>query len=174
MWVIQVLSYKSFNLRPALEAQVTGHRSTQITGQHRSLQVNYVISTKTDIGFTPWWIKMRGTHRNISSSATKLGRIVTCDEKNSRMIPHELLSTWSYEVIQQIKNLVFLIAPGLWPTNRAVTYDEGNSAIMSYDPLTRSSREIVWHFGSFISLLLQGLWSPNFAGWLLLIRETHP
>ena len=29
----------------------TGHRSTQVTGQYRSLQVNNILSTKTDIGF---------------------------------------------------------------------------------------------------------------------------
>ena len=35
---------------------------TQATGQHRSLQVNYVFSTKTDIGPARWWLRMKDTH----------------------------------------------------------------------------------------------------------------
>ena len=30
----------------------TGHESTQVTGQHKSLQVSYVFSTETDKGPT--------------------------------------------------------------------------------------------------------------------------
>ena len=47
---------------------LTGWLETQFTGQHRSLRVNYVFATKTDIG--PAWRRLR--MRDTTHNATKL------------------------------------------------------------------------------------------------------
>ena len=39
-----------------------GWLKTQVTGLYRSLQLNYVFSTITDIGPAWWQLNMRGTH----------------------------------------------------------------------------------------------------------------
>ena len=36
------------------DSGLISHRSTQVTGQHRSLQVNYLLLTNTDIGLAQW------------------------------------------------------------------------------------------------------------------------
>ena len=40
---------------------LTRFLETQATGQHRSLEVIYVFSAKTDIGPAQWWFRMRDT-----------------------------------------------------------------------------------------------------------------
>ena len=59
-----------------------GWLKTQVTSQHRLLQVNYVFSTKTDLG----------------SVTIKLNRAVTYDEDNSPVMTRDPLNTWSLEV----------------------------------------------------------------------------
>ena len=66
---------------------------TQATGQHRSLQVNYVFSTKTDIGPAWWWLQ---------------------DEKHPSIMPYNPLITFSHEVTWPIKNKISPILQGLW------------------------------------------------------------
>ena len=60
----------------------TSHRSTQVTGLHRSLYVNYVLSTKTD-------------HQKL---ITKLSSVVTYDEENSPIMPRDSSTTILREV----------------------------------------------------------------------------
>ena len=70
-------SSKVFNA--GQDSRLTSYRSTQVSGQHRSLKVNYVFSTKTNIGPVQ-------------------------DERHPPTMPHDHLTAWSCEVMWQIKN----------------------------------------------------------------------
>ena len=109
---------------------LTGLIKTQVTGQHRSLQVNNVFSTKIDIRPARWWERhpsimlhnpLTIEKQNISSSAkpmtTKIGRVVAYDEGNSPMMSDYPLITWLREVTWQIKSLISPIPHNLWPPN---------------------------------------------------------
>ena len=62
------------------------------------------------------WGHVTNWKQNISSSA-KLGRVVTCDGRNSPIMTDEPLITWTRKVAWQIENLISSPMQGQWPIN---------------------------------------------------------
>ena len=60
---------------------------------------------------------------------TTLGRVGVSDEGNSPMMPHDPLTTWSREVMWQIKSLISPISQSLSPPNLIGTYNEEGELI---------------------------------------------
>ena len=82
--------------------------------------------------------------------------MVTYDERQPPVMPHDHLTMWSCEVRLQTKNK---ISPRSMTTKlgRVMSYDEGNSPFISHDPLTTFSREITWPNKSLILTFSQDL-----------------
>ena len=114
---------------------------TQINTDH--YRFSYVFLAKTDRRPAWWGITMRNTpimpqnlfdhvlmwghmtnlKQNISSSArsiaTRPGRVVAYDDGILHMMSHDLLTTWSREVMWQIEGLISPLLKGLWSPNFA-------------------------------------------------------
>ena len=127
---------------------LTGWLETQVTGQHRSLQVNYVFSTKTDIGRARWWLVWEAPIHNVTKPIEHVGMWSQMTNTKqyilfSKPYCHKNLAgywfmmrgthPWCHTSLwprgHVVKKLNMSYSTKLMTTNlnRAVTYDENNS-----------------------------------------------
>ena len=143
-----------------------GLLETQITGQHKSLQINYVFSTTTDIGHARWWLRMSGTYPQChithwprahmrSRDQWKPKYLLFCMSYGPKTWPgsgiwwgllahnviwiSEHVVTWGHVTNQKL-NISSSKRYMITKLFGVVTYDEGNSPIMSSD----SHNEVTW------------------------------
>ena len=125
---------------------LTSWLETQVTGQHRSLQENYVFSKKKKIAYDlrdgdlGWEAPIHNATLHIDHVGTR-GHMTNGKQ-----------------------NIFSSARPMATKPCLVVVYDEGTSPMMSHDPLTPWLHRVTWQIKTLISPLPKGLWSPNFAG----------